>query len=71
MQKYTFTALIRKEGSRYSSLCLELDVASCGDTLEEAMLELKKAVKLYLKVTHTTPSKSAKEPIYITQLQLA
>lgn len=44
------TCLIRREGNQYASLCLELDVASCGRTREEAFRALKDAVEAY--VTH-------------------
>ncbi|MFC1908714.1 type II toxin-antitoxin system HicB family antitoxin [Chloroflexota bacterium] len=39
---------VRKEGNQYSSWCPELDVASCGDTMEEACNNLDDAVDLYL-----------------------
>jgi predicted RNase H-like HicB family nuclease len=42
------TGLIRKERDQYSSLCLELDVASCGRTKEEAFKGLKTAVETYV-----------------------
>jgi len=42
------TCLIKKEGEQYSSLCLELDVASCGKTREEAFEGLKAAVETYV-----------------------
>ena len=42
------TGLVRKEGDEYSSLCLELDVASCGKTREEAFAGLKAAVETYV-----------------------
>lgn len=43
------TCLIRKEGDQYSSLCLELDIASCGRTREEAFAGLKAAVETYVQ----------------------
>jgi len=39
---------VRKEGSQYASWCPELDVASCGDTMEESCDNLDDAVDLYL-----------------------
>jgi len=42
------TCLIKKEGDQYASLCLELDVASCGRTKEEAFEGLKAAVETYV-----------------------
>lgn len=45
----TFTAILEKEGDGYCSLCPELDVASEGDTVEEALANLKEAVDLFLE----------------------
>lgn len=42
-------ALIERDGDRFSALCLELDVASEGATLEEAAANLREAVGGYLK----------------------
>ncbi len=46
---FVFTGVIIKEDEGYSSLCLELDVASQGETIEEAKLNLIEAVTLYLE----------------------
>jgi len=48
MQK-SLTAIIRKEGGGYSALCPEIDVASQGDTIEEAKINLKEAVELFFE----------------------
>jgi predicted RNase H-like HicB family nuclease len=42
------SVLVRKEGKQYSSWCPELDVASCGDNVEEACDNLREAIDLYL-----------------------
>lgn len=42
------TCLLRREHDQYSSLCLELDVASCGKTRDEAFAGLKSAVETYV-----------------------
>jgi len=42
-------ALIEKDGEFYSALCLELDVASQGETVEEAKANLQEAIELYLE----------------------
>jgi predicted RNase H-like HicB family nuclease len=42
------TCLIKKEGEQYASLCLELDVASCGKTRGGAFAGLKSAVETYV-----------------------
>jgi predicted RNase H-like HicB family nuclease len=40
--------VIRQEGDQYSSWCPDLDIATCGDTAEEAAENLKDAIELYL-----------------------
>lgn len=44
-----FSAILQKEGDWYVSLCPELDIASQGRTVEEAVDNLKEAVELYLE----------------------
>jgi len=41
------TAIIEKEGEGYVSLCPELDIASQGDTIEEARANLIEALELF------------------------
>ncbi|MBU1599993.1 type II toxin-antitoxin system HicB family antitoxin [bacterium] len=41
--------LIEKEGDLYSAVCLELNVASQGETIMEAKENLQEAVELYLE----------------------
>jgi len=43
------TCFIKKEGNQYASLCVELDVASCGRTKKEAVEGLKRAVESYFE----------------------
>lgn len=44
-----FDVVIAKEGKKYSSWCPQLDVASSGDSIEEAKENLKEAIELYLE----------------------
>ncbi len=46
---FTFVGVILKEDESYSSLCLELDVASQGATVQEAKDALIEAATLYLE----------------------
>jgi predicted RNase H-like HicB family nuclease len=48
-EKYRFLAVIQKERKWYVSWCPELDVASQGETIEEAIENLKEAIELYLQ----------------------
>jgi predicted RNase H-like HicB family nuclease len=44
-----YTAIIEKEGDLYAALCPELDVASQGATVEEAVSNLREATELFLE----------------------
>ena len=43
------SCLVKKEGDQYASLCIELDIASCGKTKDEAVEGLKNAIETYLE----------------------
>ena len=49
--RFVFHAYIEEdpEAGAYSSVCLENNVASMGDTPQEALLNLREAVHLYMK----------------------
>ena len=47
--KFIFSALIIREIDGFSGLCLDLDVASDGDTPEETRKNLIEAVNLYVE----------------------
>jgi len=49
MAKLTLTVIVWREGDKYVSKCPELEVASCGDSVESALENLKEAVELYLE----------------------
>jgi len=66
------TAIIEREGKGYVSLCPELDIASQGDTIEEARSNLQEALELFFE----TASKEEivqrlRDEIYITQVEVA
>ena len=48
-QMRRLTALIEREGDQYVSLCPEVDVASQGDTIEEARASLIEALTLFFE----------------------
>ena len=41
--------VVYKEGKYYVSQCLNVDVSSFGETIDEAIASLKEAVSLYLE----------------------
>jgi predicted RNase H-like HicB family nuclease len=45
----TFTAVIHKEDNLYVAECPEIGTASQGETIEEAVKNLKEATELYLE----------------------
>ena len=48
------TCSIDREGDGFVSLCPELDIASQGETVEEAHRNLIEAVELFLETAHST-----------------
>ncbi len=44
------TAIIEREGNGYVSLCPQLDIASQGDTVQEARDNLREALELFFEV---------------------
>jgi predicted RNase H-like HicB family nuclease len=47
----TLTAIITEEDGAFVALNLETDVASQGDTIDEALANLKEALELYFEIT--------------------
>lgn len=45
----SFTAIIEKEDDLYVGLCLELDIAGQGNTIEEAKSNLEEAIELFFE----------------------
>jgi len=52
--KRPFAATIWREGNWYVSQCLEVDVASQGETEEEALSNLREALELYFEAPQAT-----------------
>jgi len=49
MATRSFTMFLQREDGAWSALCPELDVASQGDTADEAKAHLREAVELFLE----------------------
>jgi predicted RNase H-like HicB family nuclease len=47
--KQRFTASVWQEGDWYVAQCLEVDVASQGESAEEALANLREALELYFE----------------------
>jgi predicted RNase H-like HicB family nuclease len=49
-----FTAKVWRDGNWYVSQCLEVDIASQGETQDEALANLKEALELHFEQPHAT-----------------
>lgn len=66
------TAIIEKEGDGFVSLCPELDIASQGDTLEEARHNLTEALELFFETADPSEVQTRlHNEVYVTPLQVA
>ena len=62
-----FTAVIKREGNSYTSFCPEVDVASQGDTVQEASANLREAVELFFESASPDEiSKRLHNEVYVT-----
>jgi predicted RNase H-like HicB family nuclease len=63
-----FTAAITHESPWYVARCLEVEVASQGETVEGALSNLKEALELYFE---DVPTPDASEPPIIASVVIA
>lgn len=59
----TYTAIIEKEDGMYVATCSEVGTVSQGETIEEAVNNLKEATQLYLE---EFPSEDKPKPLITT-----
>lgn len=70
MQKQ-LTAIIERQGSGYVSLCPELDIASQGDTIEEAHENLREALELFYETASPEEIQTRlHEEVYVTRVEV-
>ena len=66
------TAIIEREGDGYVALCPEVDVASQGDTVDEARRNLHEALELFFETASTEEIKERiHDEVYITHMEVA
>ncbi len=66
------TAIIEAEGNGYVALCPELDIASQGNSVEEARENLREALELFFETA--SPEELAQRlhgEVYVTQVEVA
>ena len=71
MQKQ-LTAIIEREGEGYVSFCPELDIASQGETIEEARENLREALELFFEAASPEEIRQRMhEEVYVTRVEVA
>jgi len=66
----TFTAIIKREGDRYVSLCPKLDIASQGDTVEQARDNLDESLELVFETASSEEiAQRLRAEILVTQVE--
>ena len=66
------TAIIEREDDGFVSFCPELDIASQGDSIEEARENLREALELFFETASPAEVKQRfHAEVYITQLEVA
>ena len=67
-----FTAIIEREDDGFAALCPELDIASQGNTIEEARANLQEALELFLETASPEEIKQRlREEVYVTRVEVA
>ena len=65
------TAIVEREGDGYVSLCPELDIASQGETIEEARENLREALELFFETASPEEVRERlHEEVYVTRLEI-
>ena len=66
------TAIIEREEGGYVALCPELDIASQGDTVAEARVNLIEALELFFEVASDAEIRERlHEEVYVTRVEVA
>lgn len=66
------TAIIERETDGYVSLCPELDIASQGNSIEEARDNLQEALELFFETASAEEiQERLHEEVYVTRVEVA
>ena len=72
LKTIALSAVLNQEGDAYVSLCTELDIASQGGTIEEAMTNLKEAVEGFFETADPEEIRQRlKKPSLFTHFEVA
>ena len=65
------TAIIEREGTGYISLCPELDIASQGNSVEQARDNLREALELFFETASPEEiEQRLHDEVFVTQLEV-
>ena len=65
------TGIIEREGDGYAALCPELDIASQGDTVEDARRNLVEALELFFECADPSEIEDRlRNEVFITRLEV-
>jgi predicted RNase H-like HicB family nuclease len=71
-QLQQFTGIIEREGDGYIALCPELDIASQGNTVEEARRNLVEAIELFFETADPSEVQyRLHSEVFVTRLEVA
>ena len=71
MKRMQFTAIIQREDDGYVALCPELDIASQGESVEEARNNLIEALQLFFEVADPSEIQNRLHTeVFVTQLEV-
>jgi predicted RNase H-like HicB family nuclease len=66
------TAIIERENDGYVALCPEVDIASQGDSIEQACANLREALELFFETASPEEVRQRLHgEIYVTQVEVA
>lgn len=72
MKTIQVTAIIEREGDGYVALCPDLDVASQGDSIEEARRNLAEAVELFFETADESEiARRLRNEVFVTRVEVA
>ncbi len=68
---HKLTAIIEREGDGFVALCPQLDIASQGQSIEEARANLQEALELFFETAPAEEqSRRMRAEVYVTQLEI-
>jgi predicted RNase H-like HicB family nuclease len=71
MKTMTFSAVLSPEEGGYVSLCPEMDIASQGETIDEALANLKEALEGFFETASAEEvQRRTKNPALFTRIEV-